>query len=442
MKFSHIHSAILRDRWLIEKSWQDSHVMLVAKLMAGENIDFVGNKSTEYDLPHLIQQSAQASVYSVSPGNYIDKLPQGSIAMIDISGPMTKRGGMCSYGMEDYAALISQAANTNSISGILISIDSPGGQATGTASLANTIRQASQKKPVIAFVNDGMAASAGMWIASGAPEIYATQKTDIFGSIGVYTTIANWYNHYKEYYKLDVMDIYAPQSTEKNKIYRDALNGDTEGIENELSFLADQIINTIQSNRGGKLTGNDWKTGKTFNAVEAKKIGLIDGIKSFDQIVERMNQLIKKQSTTSKNNNMAFEKTLAAAGVTEFSVVDGGFLLTEDMLNSLEASISRQMSELETLQQSLTDAQGQVSTLTESLNDANQTVVARDNRIAELQTELEQWGGKASGKGSTITTDPKSETPSSGNEEEPYHLSSKNPANAWADQKLARRRNA
>jgi ClpP class serine protease len=47
------------------------------------------------------------------------------------------------------------------------------------------------------MIDDGIAASAAMWIASAAShEIYTTQKTDMVGSIGVYTTVADWYGYF------------------------------------------------------------------------------------------------------------------------------------------------------------------------------------------------------------------------------------------------------
>ena len=227
-----------------------------------------------------------------------------------------KNDGECdSNGMVSQTALINQLSNASNIEGIILNIDSPGGQADGTAMLSDAIKNASKNKPVISVIDDGMAASAGMWVASAANEIYVTQPTSQVGSIGVYTQVADWNSYYKEAKKLNVQDIYAPQSTDKNKDYRDAISGDIAGIQQDLSVLADQFINTVAANRAGKIKGDSWKTGKLFYAKEAINIGLIDGIKSFDQVVNRMTKLINyPTSSQHKNsNNMAFTKTIAVA---------------------------------------------------------------------------------------------------------------------------------
>ncbi len=196
--------------------------------------------------------------------------------------------------------------------------------------LADVIKAAAASKPVMAVINDGMAASAAMWIASAANEIYVTQATDQVGSIGVYTQIADWNQYYKDALKLNVQDIYAPQSTDKNKDYRDAISGDTSAVEGDLSVLADQFINTVASNRSGKIKGDTWKTGKMFYAKDAKKIGLIDGIASFDQVVQKMKKSIGNSSSNTNKNTMAFKNTLTAAKSESFEVVEGGFLLEEN----------------------------------------------------------------------------------------------------------------
>jgi ClpP class serine protease len=66
-------------------------------------------------------------------------------------------------------------------------------------------------------------------------------------------------------------------------------------------------------NRAGKIQGFDWATGKMYYSKEAQRIGLIDGQKTFDQVVRRMNTLISQKEQSSNSDNMAFEKTLTAA---------------------------------------------------------------------------------------------------------------------------------
>lgn len=295
-------SALLRGRWLMDKGYAQSYMPAVVRLLAGEEVSFGWRDNKMFDdddndsskTPQLRLRTYAGSAYTVRPYSDITRLPQNSIAVVSLTGPLMKFGGACSYGMVDHAGLINRLANAGNVAGIILDIDSPGGQADGTAMTADTISRASQKKPIISIVDDGMAASAAAWIASAGQEVYVTQPTDQYGSVGVYTTIADWNAHYQDYYKLPVREIYAPQSTDKNLDYRQALAGNDDLVKADLKVLADQFIKTVKRNRRGKLKGNDWQTGKMFYADEALKLGLIDGIKSFEQVIDRMNKLINK----------------------------------------------------------------------------------------------------------------------------------------------------
>lgn len=285
-------NAILRGRWLIDKSYAQASLPLVFRMMSGERVAFDDDDDDDDD--HTMPKpliSNVASVYSVGHYTDLSRIPVDSIAVVNINGPLMKYGDMCSWGMVDHANIINNVANAGNIKGIIVDIDSPGGTVDGTAMLADTIVRAKQRKPVVTMVDDGMAASAGYWIFSAGTEAYLTQEHDMVGSVGVYTTLADWKAHYQEYWKLPVKDVYAPQSTDKNKSYFDALAGDETELKAELKVIADQFIKTVKRNRSGKLSTDEWTSGKMFYAKDAKRIGLIDGVKTFEQIVKRVQEL-------------------------------------------------------------------------------------------------------------------------------------------------------
>jgi protease IV len=289
MSFTTI-SAILRGRWLLDRQWAEVHLPVVAKILVGESVTGGNIKKEQLETKSSYQMSGVQPVYYSTD---LSKIPEGSIAIIKIAGPLLKYGDMCSYGMIDKAGLIGSAASSPNISAIILDVDSPGGQVEGTSMLSDTIVRAKQRKPVVAVVDDGMAASAAMWIASSANELYVTQRTDQVGSIGVYCTLADWPAHYKDYYKLPTRQIYAPQSTAKNINYREAIQGNDEPITEELRVICDEFIKAVKRNRGSRLSGSEWSTGRMFYAKEAMKVGLIDGIKTFEQVVQRTKSLIK-----------------------------------------------------------------------------------------------------------------------------------------------------
>lgn len=416
-------SAILRGGWLLDKQWADAHMPLVVSFLKGDAIaaSIMGEKAIrgkeKSALP--VMAAKNIAVYEVCcDDSRIESFPTNSIAMIELSGPLFKNGDYCSYGMADYAELIDRLAASDNVAGILLNIDSPGGQVSGTSLLADSIKAAGTKKPVFGIIDDGIGASAAYWLLSSCNEIWLTQKTSQVGSIGVYTTLADFYAYYASQ-GLPVRDIYAPQSNYKNNDYREAIKGNDVPLQESLSVLADAFINAVSTNRAGKIKGKDWATGKMYYAEDAKRIGLIDGIKSFEQVVLRMSSLINNQKNNS--NTMAFEKTLAAAGAQSFAVVDEGFALTEEQMNAVESKLAeaeQTASSLATATSTIATHEATIDSMTTAATENAATIAAHETKIAELEAKVVELGAKPSGNGSSLTATedeaPKKDTTTAG----------------------------
>lgn len=115
---------------------------------------------------------------------------RGDTALIPVVGPIFRYANLFSKvsGATSLAVLATDFASAESnpkVKQIVLVIDSPGGQASGIAEFAQTIRAAT--KPVIAYI-DNTAASAAYWLASAAGLIVMA-KTAMVGSIGAVVTI-------------------------------------------------------------------------------------------------------------------------------------------------------------------------------------------------------------------------------------------------------------
>jgi protease-4 len=100
---------------------------------------------------------------------------QNQIARISIDGVIT--------GNQRLADLMQRVGDSSAVSGVVISINSPGGTTTGSEELFRNIRRLSEKKPVVTFV-DGTAASGG-YITALATDYIVARETSLVGSIGV-----------------------------------------------------------------------------------------------------------------------------------------------------------------------------------------------------------------------------------------------------------------
>ena len=88
-----------------------------------------------------------------------------------------------SAGSQRMSDLLKRVSEARSVSGVVISINSPGGTTTGAEELYQGIRQLAEKKPLVAFV-DGTAASGG-YITALAADYIVARETSLVGSIGV-----------------------------------------------------------------------------------------------------------------------------------------------------------------------------------------------------------------------------------------------------------------
>ncbi len=96
----------------------------------------------------------------------------------DISGP----GAVSAEGL---ARRFRAAVEARDVDGIVLDVDSPGGNVFGIEELSNEIRAARVVKPVTAVANPAMH-SAAYWIGSAAERLLVTPSGEL-GSIGVYS---------------------------------------------------------------------------------------------------------------------------------------------------------------------------------------------------------------------------------------------------------------
>ena len=114
---------------------------------------------------------------------------QGAIAVVPIYGTIVQRAsqlGPCDGGTstQQISAALRQAMADDTVSQILLDIDSPGGSVFGVGELSDEIRSARAQKPIIAIANS-MAASAAYWLGCAASEFYMTPGGQV-GSIGIW----------------------------------------------------------------------------------------------------------------------------------------------------------------------------------------------------------------------------------------------------------------
>jgi len=110
------------------------------------------------------------------------------VAIVPITGPMFRHANLFTAfsgaTSAEMAALdFSQALEDDSVTAIILEVNSPGGEVDGISELASLIFNARGQKPIKSFVS-GLGASGAFWVATAADEVIAGD-TATLGSVGV-----------------------------------------------------------------------------------------------------------------------------------------------------------------------------------------------------------------------------------------------------------------
>lgn len=293
MAFNRTLSAILHGKWMLHRQWAEDHFPIVFAMLMGNQVSFVertGNEGVEQ--PFVIDPKAMTRYEWMNGRN--PNIPENSVGIIPVSGPITKYNGDCGEpGAVQRDSWMLQMAKRQNVGSVVQLLDTPGGEARAAAGSMMTLTK--YPKPVLSLVDaGGMAASLGVWFTSVSNEVYFAEESGELGSVGSYITIPDFKGWY-EAQGLKIHEIYAPQSTDKNRDFRDALKGNYDLIEQDLKRHVDQFISFVKTNRPkAAATEKEWSTGKMFYAADAVKLGLADGIRSFDQVVSKAAWLAKR----------------------------------------------------------------------------------------------------------------------------------------------------
>lgn len=235
-----------------------------------------------------------------NPGQLDNSDEFEAIVVMNINGVITRNGGMSSYGMDYLSQMMLKANRDKRVIGFVLKVDSGGGSSSAVELMIDTINEIKQTKPIYSVIaKGGLAASAAYGIISATNKIFSESKQNIVGSIGTMIEFegveANSEND-----GVKTIRLYATKSTEKNKAFEEAINNDNYSllINELLDPINENFISMVETNRP-QLKGTDFDNGHTEFAKNS--IGkFIDGIASFDEVVEMV--LSESKNYSSKSN--------------------------------------------------------------------------------------------------------------------------------------------
>jgi protease-4 len=182
------------DSGLIDRvGFRDEAYARIAELVGAEAQSPASGDADDDDAPPRLFVSRYARATGAGGPSMPGRGPKSTIALVTVAGPIVSgRGGSrlpfgsSNAGSDTIAAALREAAHDDSVSAIVLRVDSPGGSVTASETIWREVTRARERgKPVVASMG-AVAASGGYYVSMCADAIVANPGT-ITGSIGVVT---------------------------------------------------------------------------------------------------------------------------------------------------------------------------------------------------------------------------------------------------------------
>ena len=268
------------------------------------------------------------------------EISRNKIAIIYATGTINSgKGSEKSIGSETTSKAIKKAREDKNVKAIVFRINSGGGSALASDVIWRETILAKAEKPLVVSMGD-YAASGGYYIACAADSIVANPTT-LTGSIGVFGTIPNLQNLYKNKLGITI------DTVNTNKHADMGVNRPlTEFEKNKIQKSVENIYTTFITNvgEGRKMSTtavDEIGQGRVWSGYDAKEIGLIDAYGGIEKAIEIAAYLAKLEDyriiSLPKKKNPFEELSLKLSGEASISdLILSKFGFTTQMTDPIE----------------------------------------------------------------------------------------------------------
>lgn len=192
----------------------------------------------------------------------------------------TGSGGLFATDTYDHQFLLEElrsAQEDESIKGVLLEVNSPGGGVYESAEIAKEMAKIKELQIPIYVSMKQMAASGGYYISAAADKIFATDET-VTGSIGVIMSGTNYAGLFE---KLGIEDTTVKSGPLKDigSASRKPTEQDTEVLQAYVDSAFNRFVNVVAKGRGmSEENVRKIADGRIYDGAQAKANGLIDEI--------------------------------------------------------------------------------------------------------------------------------------------------------------------
>ena len=219
------------------------------------------------------------------------------IRMIRLSGVLAPKANMLmnfsgGTSMAKFSSDFNEAMLDDSVSTVLLFVDSPGGEPGGIPEASQVIREARGNKRIVTFV-DGIMASASLWVGTAA-EVVVASKSSVIGSQGAFAihTEESKQNEAAGVTRTLIRAEQSPGKASANSVEPLSDEGHAE-IRKQITDLNAMFIADLALNRGvsEKFILERFGRGAMFLAAEAKERGLVDDVLLFSEFIDKERRL-------------------------------------------------------------------------------------------------------------------------------------------------------
>lgn len=219
-----------------------------------------------------------------------DGISSKNIALINIDGTITLESsdsGLFSSiqpGVNDYVEWLDDAENNDNIKAVIIKINSPGGGAVASEKLSRKIKEVSEKKPVVAYI-ENMGASAAYQAASSTNYIVAERQA-VVGSIGVRMELIHYYG-LMEKLGINTTSITGGKYKDIGTPTRPMTEEEYAMLESIVNESYYEFVSWVAENRNMTINETlEVADGKIYSGTQAQRVGLVDMTGTEDDAVD------------------------------------------------------------------------------------------------------------------------------------------------------------
>lgn len=272
---------ILRGQWLIQET---PELRQAARNFLEKRAVNFGDDAEEG--PKAVLCTIKGDSYGADTASENLPVQENLVLIVPLHGTLTKYDNCIGCAAMEVADTLEEFRDREDVCGFILDIDSPGGAVNAIMPVVEQIRKIQEiGKPIIAHVDQ--CCSAAYWIASQTDAIFADNIMSALGSIGAFYSFVDDRENKQTGEK--VIDIYAPESTDKNRSFREALEGKPELAQKELSETVQKFIAAVKSGRPDiKADAPGVMSGAVFETSKAIELGMANAMMDITSCIENV----------------------------------------------------------------------------------------------------------------------------------------------------------